>query len=179
MTLFLKQCRKLIFLPNTVCSSERRKLASPFFPPTGTIFFYKFMRNAALKIIAFRKWALQLSRKIGMINVAARNLVNPVCTFGPERVQIPILLKVFRYPKTFYGFVQMSIFCIVNMENAGIYKEISRQQRSFTCFLSRKLHAALWCGSHSSSLSGSNLSHFLLLSITSLCLLLHFPHIAE
>ena len=131
------------------------------------------MRNAALKIIAFRKWALQLSRKIGMINAAARNLVNPVCTFGPERVQIPILLKVFRYPKTFYGFVQMSIFYIVNMENAGIYKEISRQQRSFTCFLSRKLHAALWCGSHSSSLSGSNLSHFLLLSITSLCLHLH------
>ena len=59
------------------------------------------MRNAALKIIAFRKCALQLSRKIGMINAAARNLVNPVCTFGPKRVQMPILLGVFRYPNTF------------------------------------------------------------------------------
>ena len=39
--------------------------------------------------------------QIGMINAAARNLVNPVCTFGPERVQMPVLLKVFRYPKTF------------------------------------------------------------------------------
>ena len=58
-----------------------------------------------------------------MINAAARNLVNPGCTFGPERVQMPILLKVFRYPKTFQGFVQMSIFYIINMENAGIYKE--------------------------------------------------------
>ena len=47
------------------------------------------MRNSDLKIVAFRKWALQLSRKIGMINAAARNLVNPVCTCGPERVQMP------------------------------------------------------------------------------------------
>ena len=59
------------------------------------------MRNAALKIIAVRKCALQLSRRIGMINAAARNLVNPVCTFGLERVQMRILLNVFRYPKTF------------------------------------------------------------------------------
>ena len=58
-----------------------------------------------------------------MINAAARDLVNPVCTFGPERVQMPIFLKVFRYPTTFYGFVQMSSFYIINMENAGIYKE--------------------------------------------------------
>ena len=58
-----------------------------------------------------------------MINAAARNIVNPVCTFGPERVQMPIFLKVFKHPKTFKGFVQMSIFYIINMKNAGIYKE--------------------------------------------------------
>ena len=58
-----------------------------------------------------------------MIYAAARNLVNPVCTFGPERAKCGSFKKVFTYPKTFKGFVQRSIFYIINMENGGVYKE--------------------------------------------------------
>ena len=38
-----------------------------------------------------------------MIYPAVRNLVNQVCTFGPERAKCGSFRKVFRYPKTFKG----------------------------------------------------------------------------
>ena len=41
MTLFLKQCLKLIFCLALFCSSERQEFTSAFFPPKGTIFFFE------------------------------------------------------------------------------------------------------------------------------------------
>ena len=55
---------------------------------------------------------------------------------------MPILLKVSRYPKTFQGFVQMSVFYIINMKNAGLYKErqiTANDDRLAVSFKSRKL----------------------------------------
>ena len=143
MTLFLKQCWKLIFLPSTVSQLGTAKASKPIFSTKRNLFFfYKSMRNSDLKIVAFRKWALQLSRKIGMINAAARNLVNPVCTFGPERVQMPAdLFKSVQMSQDLLGVCSdVNFLHHQHGECRNLQGEVdNRQQRSFTCFLSRKL----------------------------------------
>ena len=55
MTLFQKQCRKLIFLPSIVLYFGTAKGSKPIFSTKRNHFFFKSMRNAALKIVAFRK----------------------------------------------------------------------------------------------------------------------------